>query len=221
MNSTPPTPIVGGCVNIYLRVGGKLTHRKGLVLGLDPASSSGEIPIEAVTVNPDALHHAGSADYHLALERHNAVPYALNADFISGKVGVAYGISASPAPYPEGPNLYAVTPSADDLDAVSEEQKAAEATAPKTARARKTKAAGGEPGDETPKPYIVYVNGTPKTDPLPPGDRIRRESGEEVAVCEVKVGDILENTLEVTAIEPSADGLVINIMLNELANTAA
>lgn len=147
---TTETVRPGDVVRLAVRnVEANLSMSNALVLAVDPVSpltsDDGYPSVELVSVNPNALHHAGTSDFDKALIRGISVVNVNHKDFVEGRASLGYMTVADittsgPVPDPNEDAFYAKvvqerldavigTPSAADLDAKADEDAAKEATA--------------------------------------------------------------------------------------------
>jgi hypothetical protein len=81
-------------VLLHVRHGEEIRTQTALILDVDniPSlfGSNGQPSVEVILVNPVALRHAGTADWHLSLQRFVSVVHVSNQAYVDGKLGMGY-----------------------------------------------------------------------------------------------------------------------------------
>lgn len=260
----------GEVVRLAVRNGSNMAIHNALVLAVDPlsplTSEDGHPSIELVSINPSALHHAGTSDFDKALVRGISVVNVNHKDFVEGRASLGYMVNGAtesslrsapgkltvegerwveihrefankaeeqfyteyPASTPilttgevvadightttllDGMLEPAGTPSAADLDAIAEEEKAKAATATEFEKLKKMDDELGAGVVKT--VYAIFVDGIQKGDCVTAEATLQKEDGTILPVTEVKEGDSLEGGIIVKSIVPVLDDAVVNII---------
>jgi hypothetical protein len=227
-------------VILHVRAGSEVGSREALVLSVDPNPSNtgtrGEPALEVVAVNLDELKHAGTSDFHAALDRRINVVHISHSDYVTGRVNVGYElVGIYPLTPAEPADLEELVPG--ELTASGKRwreihaeysQKAQEQylkefpeSAPPASVPEQTASAAPIPAAVEPAPvapieapllYAIFLNSVQKGDAVIGATNVANANGEMVALSDVEEGDVLEGGFTVQKIQKSDDGTVVNII---------